>query len=247
MTDTFNPNYNPSTPGCSRCQADYCECEAHRRAKAAGLTPPYLRKIDELIDKVLAGRTDMEAKPGTLIAPMLVAAMTHGPLNPSTAVLADEPDEFRTMANGADSGATKPSNPKEAIGDRKLPLELVPASALVGMSFAFLEGALKYGRFNWRVAGVRASTYKSAVGRHLEKWWNGENEDPESQIHHLDNAMACLAIMRDAMLAGKFNDDRPPRNPGLIREINDAPKLVAHLKELFKDHAPKQWTIADSE
>jgi hypothetical protein len=140
----------------------------------------------------------------------------------------------------------KLTNPKDAIGSTKLPLNLIPDTALVHMSLAFLEGALKYGTSNWRIAGVRASIYISAYERHTKKWKNGQSADPKTRIHHLGSAMACLAILLDAELAGKLNDDRPPSVP-LEKLIDDSEETVRHLMDLFKDHNPRHYTIADTE
>jgi hypothetical protein len=131
---------------------------------------------------------------------------------------------------------------------KKSPLSLVPWTLVVCAARALLEGALKYGRFNWRVAGVRASIYLDALKRHIAKWENGQDIDPKSKVHHLDNAIACLTIMRDAMLYGKLEDDRPPcPDPdAMARLIDGDEELVAHLKEEFKDHHPHQWTIKDT-
>lgn len=143
---------------------------------------------------------------------------------------------------------TKPSNPKEIIGSKKLSMSLVPWTLMVCAARAFLEGALKYGRFNWRIAGVSASTYLDAIKRHLAKWENGQNCDPKTRVHHLDNAIACLAIIRDAELYGMLTDDRPPcPDPDRMAELIDADgALIAHLKYEFRDHASKQYTIADT-
>jgi hypothetical protein len=156
--------------------------------------------------------------------------------------------KIAASTNGKDEGATKPSNPKDVIGVRKAPLSLVPWTLIVCASRALLEGALKYGRFNWRIAGVRASIYLDALKRHIAKWENGQEIDPMTKVHHLDNAIACLAIMRDAMLYGKMEDDRPPcPDPdAMARMIDGDEASVAHLKELFKAHSPHQFTIADT-
>lgn len=150
--------------------------------------------------------------------------------------------------NGKDEGATKPSNPKDVIGSRKVDPGLVPDTMVFCAAVAFTEGATKYGRFNWRVAGVRSSIYHAALKRHLAKWWNGQNYDPNTSVHHLDNALACLAILRDAELYGKLTDDRPPSpNRDAMADLIDGMEpVVAHLKELFRDHAPYQFTIADT-
>ena len=109
---------------------------------------------------------------------------------------------------------------------------------------AFTEGALKYGRYNWRIAGVRSSIYHGAARRHLAKYWNGESVDPQTGVPHLASVMACCAILLDAGECGKVTDDRPPAAP-LASQID---KLEAQVKALvgqFKDYAPHQYTIED--
>jgi hypothetical protein len=140
---------------------------------------------------------------------------------------------------------TKPTNPKDVIGSGKLPLELVPDTMAAYASLSFLEGASKYGRYNWRAAGVRASIYRAAHDRHMMKWWNGEDCDPKTGIPHLASALACIAIILDAGVCGKLTDDRPPRAPigDLIDRLGDS---VGPLKALFASHDPHQYTIADS-
>lgn len=143
------------------------------------------------------------------------------------------------------SNDTKLSNPKDVIGSGKLPLELVPDIMMVEAATAFFEGAQKYGRYNWRIAGVRASIYFSALLRHVFKWWNGENTDKVTHVKHLSNALACIGIILDAELHGMLTDDRPPAQPELSARIDELAVVVAHLKELFASYTPKQYTIAD--
>ena len=120
---------------------------------------------------------------------------------------------------------TKPSNPKDNVGSTKLPYHLVPGEVIGGVSLALLEGALKYGAYNYRVAGVRYSIYYSALQRHINAWWNGEDIDQESGIHHLYKAMACLVVLADSMHIGNAQDDRPPRlQAGWVREMNKQAK-----------------------
>lgn len=141
---------------------------------------------------------------------------------------------------------SKPSNPKDVVGSGKLPLELVPDTLIVEAAMAFLEGALKYGRFNWRIAGVRASVYRAALLRHFAKWWNGEDCDQETGVNHLASVIACAGIILDAGLCGKLTDDRPPQAP-LSKRIDELAHDVHRLKKLFAGHNPKQYTITDSE
>lgn len=140
----------------------------------------------------------------------------------------------------------KDTNPKDAIGATKVPLSLFPSTAIVAGAMAFLEGAVKYGRYNWRIAGVRASIYKDAMDRHLHKWWNGEDIDPDSGLPHLWKALACIAILIDAGEAGKLTDDRPPSidAAGMIERLT---AQVEEIKERYADRSPKQYTITDTQ
>ena len=140
----------------------------------------------------------------------------------------------------------KLSNPKDVIGSTKLPMDLVPDTLPAYASLAFLEGASKYGRFNWRIAGVRASIYVAAARRHLADWYNGEECDPNTKVPHLASVLACIGIILDAKTCGKLVDDRPPASP-VSDLINGSLELVAHIKDTFRDCDPRQWTIADTQ
>lgn len=106
---------------------------------------------------------------------------------------------------------TKPTNPKDAVGVRKAPFSTVPMQVVGEAGLALLEGALKYGRHNYRVAGLRSSVYFDATMRHLTSWWEGEDIDPDSGLSHIAKAIASLLVLRDAQMNDmvKF-DDRPP-------------------------------------
>jgi len=141
---------------------------------------------------------------------------------------------------------TKDANPKDGIGATKLPLSLVPATAIALASLAHLDGALKYGTWNWRKAGVRASIYADAAKRHIDAWFNGEETDPDSGLPHLAHALACLNIIVDAEACGKLTDDRAVRID--IRGFfNKLTSHVSRLKAVHKGRAPRHYTIADSQ
>lgn len=117
--------------------------------------------------------------------------------------------------------ATKATNPKDAVGVRKAPLSTVSAPVMMEVGLAMLEGARKYGRHNYRVAGVRASVYYDACWRHMMAWWEGEDVDPDSGLSHITKAIATLTVLRDAMIHECWVDDRPPRTKdGWIEELN---------------------------
>lgn len=149
---------------------------------------------------------------------------------------------------GACDAETKATNPKDAIASDKAPLHLVPASFKAYTAVALAEGMMKYGAWNWRAAGVRASVYVSALQRHLDKWFNGEDFDPATGVPHLANASACLAVLIDSMTQGNMADDRPPAQPDFPYLLNTyVPERLGQLREQFSDCKPIHWTINGGE
>lgn len=141
---------------------------------------------------------------------------------------------------------SKESNPKDAIGDKKVPLWLCSAVAKAHWALAQFAGMLKYGAWNWRVAGVRSSVYISALKRHIDAYESGEEYDPVDGTHHLGNIMACAAILLDARAAGKLIDDRPP-SVGIRETYTFVEEVMARLREQYKDKAPTHYTIEHTE
>ena len=131
----------------------------------------------------------------------------------------------------------KDTNPKDACGIRKVPYSVIPAPAMAEVGVALLEGALKYGRHNYRVAGVRASVYYDAVcARHLALWWEGEDIDPDSGLHHITKAIAGLLVLRDSIMRGNWVDDRPPKSPeGWMTDLN---KKASELIDKYPEPLP---------
>ncbi len=86
-------------------------------------------------------------------------------------------------------------DPKGDIGATKAPLWLLPPVALEVASWAHKHGADKYGLFNWRENKVCASTYISAMMRHLNAWRDGEDNDPDSRVSHLAHIIASANIL----------------------------------------------------
>ena len=146
------------------------------------------------------------------------------------------------------SADQKPTNlnPKDLIGTDKLPLGLVPGSAIAYQALGHLEGNLKYGLCNWRQAGVRTSIYIDALLRHTLKFVNGEWEDPKTRVPHLASMGACINIIIDAHECGKLVDDRPKSAP-TAETIDRLSAVVKHLRELYKDEHPHHYTIADTD
>lgn len=137
--------------------------------------------------------------------------------------------EYRKMVNSgnikdhavaftADTG-----NPKDAVGATKSDLSLIPPAGALYESQAFMDGAKKYGPFNWRKNPVKMRVYIAAAQRHLAQLLDGENFDPLSDVHHVGHARACLSIIADAIEIGNIIDDRPTKGPAgdMIRRFGD--------------------------
>ena len=131
---------------------------------------------------------------------------------------------------------TKISNPKELVGVKKIPMSTLSCPVIMEMALGMQEGSLKYGRHNYRVAGVSASMYYDAAMRHLMAWWEGEDIDPESGVSHVIKAMTSLCVLRDGMIQDKWTDDRPITSPeGWMKVLNVS---TSRLREKYPDPVP---------
>ena len=113
----------------------------------------------------------------------------------------------------------KSINPKDAIGSTKPPITTVPMNVMSELGVAMMEGSIKYGKHNYRVSPVRASVYVDAAWRHLSKWWEGEDIDPDSELSHVIKAIASLTVIRDAMMQDSWCDDRPVKAKPYTEEL----------------------------
>lgn len=100
------------------------------------------------------------------------------------------------------------ANPKDLIGQKKVPMGQVPPIAIAHEAAAMLDGTLKYGYRNYREKKVRATVYIDACLRHLYAWLDGQERAEDSGIHHLGHARACLGILLDAQANNSLLDDR---------------------------------------
>lgn len=138
----------------------------------------------------------------------------------------------------------KDTNPKDVIGVTKVPLSLCSPIAKAHWAAAQFLGKIKYGAFNWRGCGVRASVYLDAMDRHRDSYLSGERVDPVDGTHHLGNVMACCAILLEAEARGNLVDDRPPRlsHRAAYAEVEATMRATV---ERYRDARPRHWTIAD--
>lgn len=140
----------------------------------------------------------------------------------------------------------KLTNPKDLVGVSKVPASCVSQLVMMEVGLGMQEGALKYGRHNYRVTGVRASVYYDAARRHIDAYWEGQDIDPDSGLHHIAKAITSLIVLRDAMLQGLCTDDRPPQNVNLEAFLEVLNAKSAKLRETYKDRNPVHYTKQNS-
>lgn len=128
------------------------------------------------------------------------------------------------------------SNPKDLLGCKKPDTTKIPAVALIHESLAMMDGAGKYGVYNWRANKVVASIYVAACKRHLDLWFEGEEEAEDSGCHHLGHARACLGILLDAQETGNLIDDRPvtEASRGVLSKV--MAKVAAKIPAMLERH-----------
>jgi hypothetical protein len=56
-------------------------------------------------------------------------------------------------------------------------------------------GAAKYAENNWQYVDDGHQRYYDALMRHMEAWWLGEKNDPESGMSHLAHAGCCILFL----------------------------------------------------
>lgn len=147
-----------------------------------------------------------------------------------------------------DANDLKPTNPKDSIADSKLPLWLLSPIAKAHWALAQAVGMVKYGAWNWRVAGVRTSVYASGIQRHFDRFMSGEDYDPVDGQHHLGAIMAGCGIILDAQAAGTLTDDRPP-SVSVAATYADIESRFKAAQERAKEKGlnPVHYTIKDTE
>jgi hypothetical protein len=123
---------------------------------------------------------------------------------------------------GEDGGRpAPPPNPKQAMGDAKIQMQLVPPSVKIALARGLVEGAVKYGEWNWRDQPIQVMTYVGSLERHMAAWIEGEEIDPDGDGKtHMEGAIASLAIIIDSISCGSAIDDRPQvKDVGVLKAL----------------------------
>lgn len=103
-------------------------------------------------------------------------------------------------------------NPKDLLAQHedRVPLDLLEHAADMLIARALQAGAREYGRRNFRLSPIKASTYGAAIKRHIGAWLDGEEVDPKSGLPHIAHVGANVHVILSALDAGTFIDDRAP-------------------------------------
>lgn len=106
--------------------------------------------------------------------------------------------------NGQKNAARRGDSLKK---DHRKPMwDLLPFQPVGQIVEVLTFGANKYGPNTWQQVPDAKNRYFAALMRHLTAWWDGEDTDPESGIHHLAHAGCNLVFLM-------WFDERINKNP----------------------------------
>lgn len=107
---------------------------------------------------------------------------------------------------------TGTSDPGYRLNAGKDRYDLLPAKALHELVQVYGFGAGKYSDRNWEKGLGYMATVASLL-RHVFAFVRGQDNDPESGLHHMAHAaFNCLALV-EFHYTGKGKDDRPYKAP----------------------------------
>lgn len=149
-------------------------------------------------------RREMEGRPGRMVPPVQGRPTVSVDGMEVAADLSEEreytPGEVRSVSS---TGGEK--------GVKLERYDLIPPEALEELARHYGRGAQKYEDDNWR-RGYEWSKSYSALMRHLQAFWQGEDVDEETGSYHLTavawHAFTMLVFLGDQERYGGF-DDRP--------------------------------------
>lgn len=72
---------------------------------------------------------------------------------------------------------------------------LIPDGTLSAVIRVLEFGASKYAENNWQSVPDARRRYYDAMHRHIDAWWQGEEEDKETGESHLAHAVCCAMFL----------------------------------------------------
>lgn len=188
-----------------------------------------VKKADENLKK-LTGIGNIETETQTLAKSVNRAASTfdkdHVPVEtPKMSKedwLKNNVDLISRLTNGTESktvdmieealeNTPKYSEKAARYNEGKLPMHLVPPDALKAMAAVLDVGAKKYALRNWEKGADYSVPYASLM-RHLMAFWEGEDNDPETELPHLYHVIMNAAFLIRYYEKFPELDDRPKSN-----------------------------------
>lgn len=114
---------------------------------------------------------------------------------------------------------------KEKLEVKKVPLGDLPPAGIIHGAAAAAYGNEKYGFYDYRTTKISYMSNLNAMLRHLVSIVDGENEAPDSLVHHLGHVIATSAKVLDALERGNIVDDRPSKgNAAALLRRMERPK-----------------------
>lgn len=95
-----------------------------------------------------------------------------------------------------------------AKGQKDVRLHAAPLESMFEIGRVFAFGEQKYDDYNFR-KGYAWSLSFDALQRHIWLFWNREDRDSESALHHMGHAAWHCLVLLFFSLTGKGTDDRP--------------------------------------
>ena len=96
--------------------------------------------------------------------------------------------------------------------DKAVPLQLIPPEALMEVAKVLGYGAKKYAVNDWRrdtIQNIPMSRTYGSIQRHLNKWYAGEDVDPDTGLNHIAHATTqCMILLMALQEAPEAMDDR---------------------------------------
>ena len=93
-------------------------------------------------------------------------------------------------------------------GQKDVRLHALPWESVAELGRVFAFGERKYDDYNFR-KGFKWSLAFDAMVRHAWLFWNREDRDSESGLHHMAHAAWQALVLVFFALTGKGEDDRP--------------------------------------
>lgn len=111
-------------------------------------------------------------------------------------------------------------DPKGIAGAKKMCADVVPLTAVPFSQLAMVDGAKKYGKYNWWEVEENLSllTYMNACYRHYLLFMAGEDYARDSGVHHLIHLREGPGVLLDALFMGKVTDNRLKLPDGKLKE-----------------------------